>query len=250
MTFLKVPRTLWGLWLQGWDKAPDIVKACRASWQQQNPYWTANFLRAEDLPAFIGDSPRLKALARIPPAAFSDIVRNELLARHGGVWVDASTYCLRPLEGWLGYAAASGFFAFSKPGAERNLSSWFLAAEKDCYMPREWLRRSHAYWDGRTKPDNYYWLHRTFAEACRDDAAFKRIWDETPRLSADGPHCFLPYQRNLFLPVGDFHRLIVESVQSPLLKLTHKVDHRLGCRGTVYRWLCDRAGVVPADEMA
>ena len=115
MTPLPVPRKIWGLWLQGWDSAPDIVRACRASWSLQNPYWTANFLSAADLPDFFPATSPLRGLdaARIPPAAFSDIVRNELLARHGGVWVDATTYCLRPLDGWLGHAAVSGFFAFS-----------------------------------------------------------------------------------------------------------------------------------------
>ena len=73
---------------------------------------------------------------------------------------------------------------------------------------------------------------------------FKAIWDETPRLPAEGPHSFLPYGPRLFGPVTDFHRLIVETVQTPLLKLTHKLDHRRGRPGTAYRWLCDRAGIV------
>jgi len=249
MTALPVPRKIWGLWMQGWDSAPDIVRACRASWSLQNPYWTTNFLSADDLHEFVPASSPVRDLdaKKIPSAAFSDIIRNELLARHGGVWVDATTYCLRPLDGWLGHAAASGFFAFSQPGVGRMLSSWFLAAESEGYIPRTWLKATYAYWDGRTKPDNYYWLHQLFAEGYRADASFKRIWDETPRLSAEGPHSFLPYRQKLFAPVGDFHRLIVDTVQTPMLKLTHKIDHRLGRPGTVYRWLCDRAGVTPTE---
>jgi hypothetical protein len=250
MAQMTVPKRLWALWLQGWDDAPEIVRACRASWSLQNPYWTTMFLTRESLYDFVTDPDRIRALeARgIPPAAFSDVVRNALLARHGGVWVDATTYCLRPLDGWIGYAAASGFFAFSQPGADRMISSWFLASEPECHIPRVWLKRSHEYWEDRTKPDHYYWLHRLFADLYRGDGMFRAIWDETPRLSADGPHSFLPYRTSLLGPVSDFHRLVVDTIQTPMLKLSHKIDHSRGRPGTVYRWLCDRAGVIPASR--
>jgi len=44
----------------------------------------------------------------------------------------------------------------------------------------------------------------------------------------------------LFKPVDARDRLIVETAQTPMLKLTHKLAHERGGRGTTYRWLCDR----------
>jgi mannosyltransferase OCH1-like enzyme len=38
-----------------------------------------------------------------------------LLRTHGGVWVDATVFCRRPLDEWLPEHAASGFFAFANP---------------------------------------------------------------------------------------------------------------------------------------
>src|SRR5690554_5540207 len=34
-----IPRTIWMLWQQGWDKAPDLAQACAKSWREQNPGW-------------------------------------------------------------------------------------------------------------------------------------------------------------------------------------------------------------------
>ena len=58
------------------------MKACRASWSLQNPYWTTNFLSLADLHDFVPNPDRIRALQarKIPPAAFSDVIRNELLA--------------------------------------------------------------------------------------------------------------------------------------------------------------------------
>jgi hypothetical protein len=34
--------------------------------------------------------------------------------------------------------------------------------------------------------------------------------------------------------------LIVETAQTPMLKLTHKIEHGRDAIETTYRWLCDR----------
>jgi hypothetical protein len=172
--------------------------------------------------------------------ALSDVVRIALLHRFGGIWVDATVYCLRPLDGWIGHAMASGFFAFNRPMPDVMLSSWFLAAEPGCYIVDDWHRRVRDYWQGRAERDHYFWFHRLFAEAYGSDTKFRAIWDTTPKLSADGPHCFAPYEEELLKPVNARDRLIVETAQTPMLKLTHKLPHDRGGGGTTYRWLCDR----------
>src|SRR6185503_7820639 len=32
-----LPRVIWTFWTQGWDRAPDICKLCRKSWEMMNP---------------------------------------------------------------------------------------------------------------------------------------------------------------------------------------------------------------------
>jgi hypothetical protein len=233
-----LPRTIWSLWFQGWENAPPLVQACWASWQNHNQDWTLNALTRESLPTFLDDYPQLD-----PVEVASDLIRMELLQRFGGIWVDSTTYCLRPLDEWIHHAVSSGFFAFNRPGPDRMLASWFLAAQLGCRIIDIWHNDTLAYWNGRAERHTYYWLHGLFAQAYEREAHFKAIWDATPKLSADGPHCFVPSRETLFQPVGAFHRLVVETAQTPLLKLTHKLDHDKGIPGTAYRWMCDRMAV-------
>jgi hypothetical protein len=241
------PKQIWCLWLQGWANAPDLVQACGASWRQHNPDWQINYLSRATLNAHLGELPHLQAMfaRNLPVEALSDVLRIELLSRFGGVWVDSTVYCLRPLDGWINDAMPTGFFAFNRPTPDRMLSSWFLAADNGSYIIDAWRRKTLAYWRDRAERDQYFWFHDLFAEAYQSDQKFQAIWDATPKLSADGPHCFAPYEQQLFRSVNHHDRLIVETAQIPMLKLTHKVEHERGDSGTIYRWLCDRALTEP-----
>lgn len=59
------------------------------------------------------------------------LARLELLAKHGGVWTDATVFCAVPLSNWLDDYLEGRFFAFRDPGPDRLMSNWFIAAEPD-----------------------------------------------------------------------------------------------------------------------
>src|SRR5277367_5922621 len=98
----ELPKIIWMLWLQGWDHAPRMVQACRRSWEVHNPDWTIHCLDRQTVGQFIDDCISRTAIDDLdqPPEACSDRVRITLLGQYGGVWVDATTYCLSPLNGW------------------------------------------------------------------------------------------------------------------------------------------------------
>ena len=140
------PRTIWTLWLQGRENAPELVKRCLRSWEYHNPGWTIRVLDAETLPAYID----LSDFAATPekdftPQALSDIVRIELLATYGGVWVDAALFCRRPLDEWLFGYLHSGLFGFG--WSQAPLCS-FLAAARGNRAVDIWRREMRAYWIG------------------------------------------------------------------------------------------------------
>lgn len=243
-----IPKTIWCLWLQGWQNAPDLVKACRASWQRLNPGWTIHYLTRENFAQHLELTPALQSVIakNLPMEALSNVIRAELLKRHGGVWVDATAYCLRSLDGWIHAAAAGGFFAYDRPGPDRMLATWFLAAEPGSRIVDIWLRRAYAYWRDRAERHTYFWFHGLFREAYASDEELRALWDATPKISTGGPDAFSPYAEHLFRPVADSDRLLVETAQTQLLKLTHKIDHGAVAPGSVYDWLCGR--VLPAPE--
>jgi len=183
-------------------------------------------------------SVRHKALA---PVAQSDLVRLALLRRYGGVWADATTYCLRPLDTWLPERANRGFFAFARPSARRMVASWLLAADVGNHIVDEWYRAAHEYWSSHSEPDDYFWLHNLFAKSYAADARFRELWDAIPELSAAGPHRFVPYRTLLFGPLGEDDQRFVEQAEAPVLKLTHKLGREDVPAGSVLEFLMKRA---------
>jgi hypothetical protein len=219
------PKTIWMLWLQGWDNAPEVVRTCRATWEAHNPNWTVHALCADNMYEYIGReglSPYISG-KNIPPEALSDIVRILLLEQYGGLWIDSTAYCLKPLDVWLPEKLASGFFAFAKPGPDRMLSSWFLASSQRNYIVQEWHKKVLGYWASHVERDCYFWFHYLFAECYRSNSNFRAIWDMTPEFLADEPHRYLPYTK-LAEPLAPSDLECLAAATTPVLKLTHKLS--------------------------
>lgn len=222
------PRILWFAWLQGIDTAPPLVKRCLHSWQCHNSGWQIIVLDGQNLNEYV-DVDEIIGPNRqiISMQALTNIIRINLLANVGGVWADATCFCCRPLDDWIGNYLTSGFFAFEKPARDRLISSWFLASREDCHLTQTYCRHVNAFWRnnsflhqthwrrrvtarslGKILYRNaslaglwvhpltvrvlrvlpYHWFHYIFYRIVTLDETSGEIWRRTPKLSADGPH--------------------------------------------------------------
>lgn len=122
-------KVIWMYWHSGFGNAPPIVRICIESWQLRNPGWTVRVLDDTDLINWVDMQDVRDKNPRITIQAFSDVLRWRLLARHGGVWADATAYCCKSLDSWLPSCASDkGFFCFRSP--EKFLyHSWFLLGD-------------------------------------------------------------------------------------------------------------------------
>ena len=212
-----VPRIIWSLWLQGWDSAPELVRACAASWSRLNPGWGMRRLTKAHVNQLFSNATlnaHLLGLG-IPPEAISDVVRLELLARYGGVWADATTYCLAPLDEWLKSAVASGFFTFDSPGPGPNAIDVVPGCAGRIASHLAMARSHPSLLDSPRSRDAYFWVHYLFAKAYETDDEVRRVWDSTPKISANGPHSFAPSQVTLFGPVTDRARSMTPNGADP-----------------------------------
>jgi len=250
------------MWLQGFEKAPGLVKKCLFSWQHHNPGWKIVPLDEKNLKDYIDpDSIIGKNRENISVQALSNIIRINLLAKHGGVWVDATCFCCRPLDGWIGNHMTSGFFAFEKPGKDRLLSSWFLASGKNCHLTNAYCKAVNSYWSknqftnqGGPKGQKivmwmnkilkrsaelsglwvdpltakmfkrypYHWFHYTFYRVVTKDERSGKIWHQTPKISANIPHRL--QRAGLLKPVPAKIRAIIDGKKDPLYKLNWRRD--------------------------
>ena len=177
MRGIPFPKKLFMVWFQGWDRTPEVVTHCRRSWEYHNPTWEIHLLDKDNLSDYI-DLDDFSYLHEIlPPSELSDIVRIHLLERYGGVWADATCFCGRPLEGYLDGYLDSGFFAFSRPGQDRMISSWFLAAAPGNRLVETYCRATRAYWLKNPNLRPAAWDDR-WIDACRRVAP--GYWSKVP----------------------------------------------------------------------
>jgi hypothetical protein len=253
-----MPKTVWFLWFQGLDKAPYVVRKCHESWVTRNPEWQIVTLDDEVLPRLVSADFRAGDFAGLSMQHRSDLVRLDLLARLGGVWADATCYCLRPLDDWLWPNLGSGFFAFNRPGSDRMISNWFLAAEPGNILVSRLYERMLHYWGDRELRDDrrrlsvrvltqllrrsprtralwfsrpvtrglaiapYYVFHYRFEKLVREDPECAAVWERTPKVSALSPHRL--HEAGLLSPVSSTIRSEIDRRAVPVYKTAWRVD--------------------------
>lgn len=236
---MSLPRLVWLLWLQGWNEAPPVARACLNSWRRLNPAWEVRAIDGYELAEYL--SPGVYAqIAAVPkePEAFADQIRIELLHAHGGVWADATAMCATPLDHWLPQRMRTGFFAFARPTSDRMIATWFLAAAVPCNIVAKWRASVAAYWTEREYRDDYFWFHKLFGTLYDEDESFRSDWDATPSLPARHAFHFGPEDSRLTSTATAGHKAALASPPSPVFKLTHKISKRTE-PNSLLQLLCD-----------
>lgn len=184
-------------WGDGFEKAPEVVQLCRMSWKIMNPTWVFVELDDKNLSDHISDMSFLeKYKSKMSINSYSDLIRLFLLKEHGGVWVDATVFCQKPLNEWLHKSSPGGFFAFAFSHPSNKISSWFLYAHRKSAIIEKWFKETMKYWEQGNNDENYFWLHDLFNKCYHNDESFRKEMDKMVHLDANPPH---EYQRKQYL---------------------------------------------------
>lgn len=121
----KGERRIWVFWGQGEDNMPILIRSCYRQLTSLNENVTLvtqqNLSEYLDIPEIIY---RKVETGRISWAHFSDIIRNSLLAKYGGLWLDATIWTTRPFP-FEDFAHLSFYSANSKiPVTDRSTRFW------------------------------------------------------------------------------------------------------------------------------
>jgi hypothetical protein len=271
----KIPKKIWMIWFQGFEQSPEIIKECRSSWERHNPDWEIIYLDSNTIHDYI-EVKEFTDNKNMSIQALSNIFRLELLKKYGGVWADATLYCTKPLENWIFEAVEeSGYFAFSKPGYDRMLSSWFMAAKPENELVKAWLERTKNYWRfGLTAPNiirrigfkachifihkiklfvvvkqfiypmkifgiyPYNVFHHLFEKEYKKNIDVRKIWDNSKTISSDLPHKISHYglTKEINTEIEDF----IDSNQTPLHKLKWAIDIKNSNENSVIKYLLNK----------
>ena len=142
-----LPKNIFTYWHQGWAEIPHVLRVCLNSMQRHHADWKIHLLDAHAVSEWLEPIPipdqKWKAL---PLAHRSDVIRTQLLLRHGGVWADPTVWFAGPMDEWLGARMDSGLFMFYRPGRDRLISNWFIAAEAGNELLTRFYEELCRYW--------------------------------------------------------------------------------------------------------
>lgn len=103
------------------------------SWQTMNPTWSYRFYNDDDCLAFVTKHfPQYLHLYQVLPkgAPRADLFRYLVVLQDGGVYVDADTKCLVPLDQWKGanWDSANAVFEYEFPAGLSKTAAVFIGS--------------------------------------------------------------------------------------------------------------------------
>jgi hypothetical protein len=185
---------VWVCWMQGMENAPALVQCCFQSLcknlkdREVVLITASNMKDYADIPSYILEKYEQGVITH---THFSDLLRIELLCRHGGTWIDSTVFCS---GGDIpSYMLNSELFLFQnlKPGADGsilNVSSWFITAcanNKILLAVRALLWK---YWKENNFLVDYFLLHHFIMMVSE---FYDEEWRKTVQFPNSFPHILL-----------------------------------------------------------
>jgi mannosyltransferase OCH1-like enzyme len=175
---VRVPRTIHQIWV-GPEPLPHDHHVWIEGWRRRHQGWQHRLWTEEDLP---DDPIRPEILERLrAPVERADILRLEILFRHGGVYADTDLECLRPVDDLLHNHEFVGVCL--KPGRATNT---FLASVPGHPLLGRALRELRPMEEYRTM---------TSSESIKDGAGpplIRRLVADYPEVRLLAPPLFFP----------------------------------------------------------
>lgn len=189
-----IKNAVWVCWLQGVEQAPQIVRNCVETIKRhKHPDQQVVFITAEnyadyvDLPDYIV---KRWQKGQISNTHFSDMFRVHVLARHGGLWIDATCLLTAPFPGEILSAPlflyhSHGEFSFTL------IQTCLMNAEPNSYIMRKWCAAMNSYWKQESTTINYFVMHLMFIALLRHDERFANDYAAVPVISDESMHILL-----------------------------------------------------------
>lgn len=214
---------VWVCWLQGIDRAPELVQACFRSLVKALPEADIICLNENTinnyitLPNYIIEK-RDKGI--ISNAHYTDIVRTALLCKYGGGWIDATVLCTSDV--FPEYIKNASLFVFQEWGGIDDLwsviSNWLIFSESNNPIMLLQLNLLYEYWKYEKTAVHYFFYHMFFTMSAK---RYPEEWHKIPRYSNVPPRMMSGELGNVFTK----ERWKQLTTMSGIHKLNHRVSY-------------------------
>lgn len=225
-------RRIWFCWLQGLKEAPELVKVCYESLCKNITDREVVVLTNENLSLYVHLPEYIERKHEkgiISDAAFTDMLRLELLCKYGGTWIDATVLCTGS-EG-INDLFDADLFVFQQihKGSTKfiGMSSWMMssAANNSFLMVVRYLL--YEYWREKNCVVDYFLIHFFF---CMMAERHPELVEKMPRRGNHIPHYL---QRRLTDPYDDQWMEKLKK-HTCFHKLTYRIGENVKKKGTFY----------------
>jgi len=138
----RLPRTIWTYWNS--EELPYVIKYCISTWKTHNKDHDIVLLTDANIKRYLPGFEPSQFRHADSPARVSDCIRLNILSQYGGIWMDASIICNKPLE-WVHQELLRGkeFFGYYLDEFTTNpqypvIESWFFACIPKSKFVKSW----------------------------------------------------------------------------------------------------------------
>lgn len=228
----KNSKIIWTLWMQGYEKAPELVKSTIDSIRKFAELNNFQFILLEEstIEKYIVFPKLIKEkmdLGVIDYTKISDILRVSLLAKYGGTWVDATIYMKEEFDSSLllqnYYTIKTGGIEDYSPNISNNRwKGFFLSGNSSLFsFTRDFFFEYYSRYDIAV---DYLLIDYIFDIAYKYD---EKIKNQMLELEKSNPNLF--WLENHFSE--KFDRKIWEDIskETKIFKTTYKLDTKIKC---------------------
>lgn len=179
---------IWTAWLQGEEKAPEVIKLTLESIRKNSNNHSVNFLTNENISQYIEIPELIKQkhdAGIMENAHFADVVRMMILAKYGGIWFDATVFLHEPIDE---IAFSSSFYSVGFNAGETRFISghkWLVRVLGGYKNSEHLVRISNmliSYWEDHSVPIDYFVFDYLIALIYQNDTSFQSVVDKLPRM--------------------------------------------------------------------
>lgn len=227
---------IWICWFQGEKSMPPIVRGCYESVKRHSGLHPVNLITIDNYKEYLAIPQYIITKLdnkEISYTHFSDIIRNNLLADYGGIWLDATIYLTDELKGWNksfysikqnmpdNYRYVSGYkwTGFCMGGFKGNILNSFVRDIFKAYHQRE---------KGLI---DYFLIDYIIALGYKNIPSIKKLIDDVPYSNPD-----LYYiQKNMLLHINkeEFEQVLH---RTSIFKLNRRIEPPMD-KHTLYYYL-------------
>ena len=188
-------KKIWICWLQGYDEAPEFVKACINSIKSQAKGFEIVVLTESNIGEYVKLPEHIIQKyhqGKISRTHFSDILRISILCERGGIWADSTVLCT---EGaFFDTLLKRPLFVFKVLDLTRQdtdsivASNWFISSFANSSILNLTRDLLYQYWKDHDYVVNYFVFHIFFTLATQK---YLEEWEDVPMFENRAPHVLM-----------------------------------------------------------